>query len=129
MSRPTTTSANPCLTQPVDTNSYARCVLAQGLRRWSSKYAMHAMRIAHQGLELFDGGTISLPMQEPTRSQLRSVGAGAIPLPAVLAEIDELSDRLTHASKRNSLPSGPDDRRISAFLADAYPRAWASHSN
>ena len=89
---------------------------------YDTKYAMHAMRIAHQGLELFETGAISLPMQEPTRSRLRAIRSGAVALPEVLAEIDELSDRLTHASKLSSLPPGPDDGRVNAFLADAYPR-------
>jgi hypothetical protein len=93
---------------------------------YDTKYAMRAMRIACQGLELFESGAISLPMREPTRSRLRDVRAGAVPLPEVLAEIDELSDRLTHASKLSSLPPGPDDDCINAFLADVYVRAWAS---
>jgi uncharacterized protein len=95
---------------------------------YDTKYAMHAMRIAHQGLELFETGLISLPMREPTRSRLRDVRAGAVPLPEVLAEIDGLSERLTSSSKDSSLPPGPDDTRISAFLADAYPRAWAGRT-
>jgi uncharacterized protein len=91
---------------------------------YDTKYAMHAMRIAHQGLELFETGAISLPMTEPTRSRLRDVRAGAVPLPQVLAEIEELSQRLTEASKDTNLPPGPDSNRIDMFLADAYPRAW-----
>jgi len=92
---------------------------------YDTKYAMHAMRIAHQGLELFESGVISLPMPEPTRSRLRDVRAGAVPLPEVLSEIDELSARLEQASKPSSLPPGPDNDRINAFLTDAHPRAWA----
>jgi predicted nucleotidyltransferase len=93
---------------------------------YDTKYAMHAMRIAHQGLELFETGTISLPMNEPTRSQLRDVRRGVVPLPDVLAEIDTLTKRLTDPSDSTELPQGPDSDRINAFLADAYPRAWSN---
>lgn len=92
---------------------------------YDTKYAMHAMRIAHQGLELFETGGISLPMNEPNRSRLRDVRRGAVPLPEVLGEIDELTQRLTDASDSTGLPEGPDSSRINAFLAEAYPRAWS----
>jgi hypothetical protein len=95
---------------------------------YDTKYAMHAMRIAHQGLELFDSGTISLPMKEPIRSHLRDVRAGVLPLADVLADITELTRRLTDANVETRLPAGPDDDRINAFLADAYAQSWSRRS-
>jgi hypothetical protein len=49
---------------------------------------MHALRIAHQGLELLSTGRITLPVGEPARSALREVRSGAVPLEEVLQRLD-----------------------------------------
>ena len=85
---------------------------------------MHALRIAHQGLELLDTGRISLPVGEPARTRLRAVRAGDVPLPEVLAEIEDVRDRLAAAAASVDLPERPDAARIDAFLLSAYRRFW-----
>jgi hypothetical protein len=45
---------------------------------YDTKYAMHALRIAHQGTELLEHGRIRLPVAEPARSALREVRAGSV---------------------------------------------------
>src|SRR3712207_5861454 len=47
---------------------------------YDTKYAMHALRIAHQGHELLTTGRISLPVGEPERSRLMDVRRGEVPL-------------------------------------------------
>ena len=91
---------------------------------YDTKYAMHALRIGHQGLELLGTGGISLPVAEPTRSRLREVRAGTVPLDEVLAEIDDLVARLTEATEASELPEEPDHARIDSFLISAYRRWW-----
>ncbi|MFA9271687.1 MAG: DNA polymerase beta superfamily protein, partial [Baekduiaceae bacterium] len=54
------------------------------LHGYDTKYAMHALRIAHQGVELLTDGVITLPVAEPARRGLRAVRAGGVPLAAVL---------------------------------------------
>jgi hypothetical protein len=91
---------------------------------YDTKFAMHALRIGHQGLELVRTGRITLPIGEPTRSHLRAVRAGTIPLDEILAEIDVVSDELRDAGEHSGLPADPDTVRIDAFLTRAYRETW-----
>jgi predicted nucleotidyltransferase len=47
---------------------------------YDTKYAMHALRIAYQGIELITTGRISLPMPESARGHLLAVRRGELPL-------------------------------------------------
>src|SRR5439155_3782186 len=44
---------------------------------FDTKYAMHAARLGHQGLELLETGRVTLPMPEPTRSRVMEIRTGA----------------------------------------------------
>ena len=92
---------------------------------YDTKFAMHALRIGHQGIELLRTGAISLPVTEPARSFLRDVRAGTVPLDEVIAEIARLQTELTKLTEASRLPEEPDRSRIDAFLASAYRRWWA----
>jgi hypothetical protein len=92
---------------------------------YDTKYAMHALRIAHQGLELLSGGRITLPVAEPERTRLLEVRRGEVPLRVVLNRLHERSSQLEDAILASSLPDEPDYDAVNAFLADAYQRVWA----
>jgi uncharacterized protein len=92
---------------------------------YDTKYAMHALRIGHQGLELLETGRIALPMREPVRGRLRAVRAGEPALADVIAEIEDVEARLVRAASSSELATEPDGARVDAFLASAYERAWA----
>jgi hypothetical protein len=92
---------------------------------YDTKYAMHALRIAHQGLELLGTGWITLPIAEPERSRLREVRRGDVPLREVLDRLHEQSARLEDAMLGSSLPEEPDRDAVNRFLTDAYQRVWA----
>jgi hypothetical protein len=92
---------------------------------YDTKFAMHALRIGHQGLELLRTGRIPLPVREPARARLRAVRSGAVPLPEVLEEIAEVTRELESAVAATGLPDGPDHARIDAFLTKAYRESWA----
>src|SRR6266436_8510190 len=47
---------------------------------YDTKYAMHALRLGLQGIELLTTGRITLPVPEPHRGYLRSVRRGERPL-------------------------------------------------
>jgi uncharacterized protein len=91
---------------------------------YDTKYAMHALRIAHQGHELLTTGRIRLPIAEPDRSQLMQVRRGEVTLPDVLAQLHERSARLERAMFSEHLPDEPDYGRVDRFLIEAYRRAW-----
>jgi predicted nucleotidyltransferase len=91
---------------------------------YDTKYAMHALRIGYQGIELLTSRAITLPMSEPERTRLRAVRSGAVPLDQVLAEIDRVSERLEDACLDDALPEHPDVDTVDHFVASAYRRAW-----
>jgi len=91
---------------------------------YDTKYAMHALRIAHQGVELLTTGRITLPVGEPARGSLREVRAGEVPLDEVLDRVDEAAARLEKASRDASLPAKSDVATVDGFLVEAYRRAW-----
>lgn len=91
---------------------------------YDTKFAMHALRIGHQGIELLETGKISLPITEPARSRLRTVRSGETPLAEVLTEIDDVTVRLERLAEGADLPPESDVARVNAFLADAYERHW-----
>jgi hypothetical protein len=94
---------------------------------YDTKFAMHALRIGHQGIELLRTGVISLPVAEPARGQLREVRAGTVPLDEVLSEIARLEKELEALTRDSQLPAEPDHRRVNAFLERAYRRWWSGH--
>lgn len=92
---------------------------------YDTKYAMHALRIAHQGHELITTGRITLPIAEPARSQLMAVRHGEPPIGDVLDELHARAARLERAVLTADLPDGPDAAAVDRFLVAAYERAWA----
>jgi predicted nucleotidyltransferase len=91
---------------------------------YDTKYAMHALRIAHQGHELLTTGRISLPVGEPERRRLLDVRHGEVPLREVLDRLHAQSARLEETILSSTLPDEPDRDAIDRFLVDAYQRAW-----
>jgi predicted nucleotidyltransferase len=93
---------------------------------YDTKYAMHALRIAHQGRQLLTTGQILLPVDEPERSRLMEVRRGEIPLADVLARLHEQSAALERDILDSQIPDEPDRDRVDRFLVDAYRRSWAA---
>ncbi|HEY7224733.1 MAG TPA: nucleotidyltransferase domain-containing protein [Micromonosporaceae bacterium] len=94
---------------------------------YDTKYASHALRLAHQGLEILREGRLTLPMPEPARERVRQVKRGEVPsLSEVVAEIDglraEIEERI--AAGRTPLPRSPNLDAISAWAVDAHRRHW-----
>jgi predicted nucleotidyltransferase len=91
---------------------------------FDTKYAMHAVRLGYQGIELLETGRLTLPMAEPARSRVMAVRLGERSFEEVVAEIDEVQRRLTAALEQTALPEEPDRVAVDAFLVDANRRAW-----
>lgn len=85
---------------------------------------MHALRIAHQGLELLNTGRITLPIAEPARSRLLAVRRGEAPLREVLDRLHQQSVRLENTVLASDLPDEPHRDAVNRSLVDAYDRAW-----
>jgi uncharacterized protein len=114
-----------------------RALLGQATRQrersaehgYDTKYAMHALRIAHQGEEFLQTGRITLPVAEPERGALMQVRRGEIPLGDVLDRLRESSAALERALLSETVAEKPDDATVDAFLVDAYQRAWSDRNS
>jgi uncharacterized protein len=75
---------------------------------YDTKYAMHALRIAHQGQELLT----------------TEVRRGELALSDVLTRLHAQSAQLEHAVLGRDLPDEPDHDAVNRFLVNAYQRTW-----
>jgi uncharacterized protein len=75
---------------------------------YDTKYASHALRLAHQGLEVLRDGRLTLPMPEPARERVRQVKRGEVPsLDEVVREIGELRAQIEHCLSPPATPRCP----------------------
>ncbi len=93
---------------------------------YDTKYAMHALRIAYQGIELITTGRISLPVPDDARRHLMAVRRGELPLPQVVADLHAKGSELEQAVLATDLPEAADRSTIDGFLVRAYERAWST---
>src|ERR1700722_3261149 len=92
---------------------------------YDTKYAMHMLRLGHQGVEFLESGRLTLPMREPVRSHLMDVRQGRSNLADVLAECTQLELRLRELLDSSPLPLEPDLKTVECFVMDTYETAWA----
>ena len=93
---------------------------------YDTKFAMHALRLGLQGIELLTTGRISLPVPDPDRAYLRSVRRGEVLLPEVLAAITDAEARLTALRTSSSVPTEPDRAWVDGWLHRSYLSFWAT---
>ena len=90
---------------------------------YDTKYAMHALRIGYQGIELLNNQRITLPVPEPQRSRLMDVRMGTVPPEDILEELDGLIVDLENSPE--TLQDPPADLVIEQWLIDTYLSAWS----
>ena len=95
---------------------------------YDTKYAMHMLRLGHQGVEFLESGRLTLPMREPVRHHLMDVRQGRSNLADVLAECTQLELRLAGLLNSSPLPLEPDLKTVECFVMDTYAAAWAKTS-
>ena len=94
---------------------------------YDTKYAMHALRLGLQGIELLSTGRITLPVPEPDRAYLRSIRRGERPLAEVLDAITAAEARLTELRDSPAIPDQPDRPWVDDWLHRSYLNFWAGH--
>jgi uncharacterized protein len=94
---------------------------------YDTKYAMHMLRLGHQGVEFLESGRLTLPMREPVRDHLMDVRRGRGNLADVLEECTQLELRLASLLDSSPLPLEPHVSTVEHFVMDTYEPAWASH--
>lgn len=92
---------------------------------YDTKYAMHAVRVGYQGLELLGNGRISLPVPEPHRSRLMEIRRGKVLLADVLSELDDLIVELHRAPRRMMQPL--PELQLEQWLIETYQQYWREH--
>ena len=93
---------------------------------YDTKYAMHALRLGMQGVELLTTGRISLPVPEPDRGRLRAVRRGEVGSAEVLDAITEVEDRLTALRTSSAVPPQPDRAWVDDWLHRSYLSYWSA---
>lgn len=93
---------------------------------YDTKYAMHALRLGLQGIELLTTGRITLPVPPPHRDTLRAVRRGDLRLAEVLGMITGAEARLTELRDSSALPGQPDRRWVDGWLHRSYLNFWAA---
>jgi uncharacterized protein len=92
---------------------------------YDTKYAMHALRLGLQGIELLTTGRIALPVPPPERDTLRAVRRGELRLADVLDLITGAEARLTELRDSSALPEQPDRSWVDGWLHRSYLNFWA----
>ncbi len=91
---------------------------------YDTKFAMHALRLGVQGVELLSTGRITLPVPEPHLSYLRQVRRGEVTLNEVVAEVDAAENRLLALRDGSQLPDHPDRAWVDAWLHRSHLSYW-----
>jgi len=87
---------------------------------YDTKYAMHMLRLAYQGIEYAKTGDLTLPMPENQQEALMNVRRGKTPLAGVLHHANRLMQEFTEAMEKTSLPEHPKAYDVDLFLVDVY---------
>jgi len=95
---------------------------------FDTKYAMHIIRLGHQGVELLSTGRLTLPMPEPTRQHVRDVREGRVTLNDVLSEAGELERQLKDLLAESPLPEQPDSERVESWMLSMYLENWKARA-
>jgi hypothetical protein len=92
---------------------------------YDTKYAMHALRLGLQGIELLTTGRITLPVPEPHRAYLRSIRRGERPLTEVLDAVSDAEARLAQLRDSPAIADQPDRAWVDDWLHRSYLNFWA----
>lgn len=91
---------------------------------YDTKYAMHALRLGYQGVELLTTGRITLPVPEPQREYLRSIRRGEVELGEVVGVVSEAEAELVRLKESSALPDEPDSEWGDQWLHRSHLRYW-----
>lgn len=92
---------------------------------YDTKFAMHALRLGVQGVELLTHGCITLPVPEPHLKYLRAVRRGEVSLDEVVGAVDQSEQRLEELRDKADLPAQPDRDWVDGWLHRSHVAYWA----
>jgi uncharacterized protein len=91
---------------------------------YDTKFAMHALRLGVQGVELLTTGRITLPVPEPDRIYLRRVRRGEVGLEEVIDRVDQAAEHLVALRDASDLPAEPDRGWVDGWLHRSHLSYW-----
>jgi predicted nucleotidyltransferase len=120
-------------TQPIKTareivarkvDEYGKRVLAaEANAGFDGKGLSHAVRAAHEGIELMTTGRLTFPRPEAAR--LVEIKSGRVPNAEIYQEIEDLMTRLEAAVAASRLPDQPDVSATEEILLECYGKRVA----
>jgi uncharacterized protein len=89
---------------------------------YDTKFAMHALRLGFEGIELMTHGRLTLPVAEPNLTTLRAVRTGQLDEAEALRLIEETEARLR--ALVDTCAWSTDLARINKFMVEAHRAHW-----
>jgi hypothetical protein len=93
---------------------------------YDTKFAMHALRLGVQGVELLTTGRITLPVPEPDRQYLRAVRRGDVEQAEVIDAVETAERQLESLRASMVIPAEPDRDWVNDWLHRSYTTYWAT---
>ncbi len=93
---------------------------------YDTKFAMHALRLGFEGIELMTHRRLTLPVAEPDLTTLRAVRSGQIRLEDALQLIDDAEKRLGQLVEACTWAA--DIEAINRFMVKAHVEYWQSRA-
>lgn len=93
---------------------------------YDTKFAMHALRLGAQGIELLTTGRITLPVPDPAGAYLRAVRRGQVPLEQVVSALDGAEAELVRLRTQADVPPEPDRQWVDAWLHRSHLSYWST---
>lgn len=97
-------------------------VMPDGQIDW--KYAMHMLRLGHQGIEYMLTGNITLPIPNEIGDNLREVRRGEVPIEIVIYHAEALEEQLKRLLDESPLPDTPDEDSVDQWLIRSHQQMW-----
>ena len=91
---------------------------------YDTKFAMHALRLGFEGIEMLTHRRLTLPVAEPNLTTLRSVRAGEVNYDEALALIVDAEARLKVLV--NACDWGADTDAVNSFMVKAHREHWST---
>jgi hypothetical protein len=110
-----------------EVEAHTNCPELVALHGYDTKFAMHALRLGVQGVELLTTGRITLPVPVPELGHLRQVRRGEVPLAEVVGQVEQVDlaeARLTALRDSSSLPAERDRARVDDWLHRSHLAYW-----
>lgn len=89
------------------------------------KYAMHMLRLGHQGVEFLTTGRLTVPVPGAVGDYLRAVRRGYVPFDDVIESGEQFEDKVKLLLDGQSpLPDEPAHDEVERFVVGAHLDAW-----